>query len=257
MPLFNFELLPIEEIEPWGKAENPNLHWFGLSDGRYWLTIDGHDLFRYQQDAPDVAEYVEYQVVRLWEDVLEILPAVLDPIPPDLQALVETPERERAWLNAADSWLDRQPDDPEMDGWDIYHRATGWWANRQLGTTYLTNAPTLHIWRAGDRIFIRWNGARDSAKPVVAWRWAVEHAEGSLSLDEFERELVRLDTAFIGAMAQRVTAIVAAPPAGIAIDLDALRQEQRDRSQEMARVRRLKSSSPPWDEIRKAIAAVA
>lgn len=109
MPLFNFELLPIEKIEPWRDADGPHLHWFGLSDGRYWLTVDGQDLFRYQyqQDASDVTEYVEYEVVRLWEDVLEIHPSVFDPIPPDMQALVETPERERAWLDAAERWLDQ------------------------------------------------------------------------------------------------------------------------------------------------------
>lgn len=122
---------------------------------------------------------------------------------------------------------------------------------------YLTSVPQLHIWRAGDRVFVRWNGAREPIEGSGASRWAARQAEETLSLDEFERELVRFDAAFIGAMARRVGEVVAAPPAGIAIDLDALRREQRDRAEELARARRQPSPSPPWEEIRAAVAVVA
>jgi Family of unknown function (DUF5984) len=39
-PLFNFELAPLERVQPWGKAGQQNLHWFGLTDGQYWIGKD-------------------------------------------------------------------------------------------------------------------------------------------------------------------------------------------------------------------------
>ena len=34
--LFEFVLRPLEEVQPWG-VDEPTLHWFGLTDGWYWI----------------------------------------------------------------------------------------------------------------------------------------------------------------------------------------------------------------------------
>lgn len=44
--LFNFMLRPTAEIAPWGTPDNPTLSWFGLSDGWYWISIAGDEIFR-------------------------------------------------------------------------------------------------------------------------------------------------------------------------------------------------------------------
>jgi hypothetical protein len=85
---FGFDLRPLGDIVPWGKADDLSLHWFGLTDGWFWIELDGHVLLRYsdrcaarfQLDRP----YVDYQVVRLWEDLITLIPAVLEPVPADL-----------------------------------------------------------------------------------------------------------------------------------------------------------------------------
>ncbi len=46
--LFNFQLRPVTAIAPFGSGW-PTLHWFGLSDGWYWLDVAGAELFRYSQ----------------------------------------------------------------------------------------------------------------------------------------------------------------------------------------------------------------
>ncbi|WSK39909.1 DUF5984 family protein [Micromonospora maris] len=68
------------------------LHWFGLTDGWYWIDLNGHELLRYSDhtmrhlhaDGYEGMPYVDYYVVRLWEDLLQALPAVLEPVPADL-----------------------------------------------------------------------------------------------------------------------------------------------------------------------------
>lgn len=77
MGIFNFELRPVHAITPWG-GESPTLSWFGLSDGWYWLELGGQEIFRARAVEPGEPPYADYQVVRLWEDVLELFPAVLE-----------------------------------------------------------------------------------------------------------------------------------------------------------------------------------
>ena len=101
--LFQFHLRPLEEVEPWGK-DPATLHWFGLSDGWYWWQAGPQQLFRYTQSALDhwAAEspgdskplpYVDYQVVRPWEDLLDALPDVLAPVPDDLAERFQDPDK--------------------------------------------------------------------------------------------------------------------------------------------------------------------
>lgn len=102
MALFEFDLADIEDIVPWGTAPKQSLSWFGLTDGVYHMDVHGKQLFRYSdeirahwkfqyselKDTP----FVDYQVVRLWEDLLEMLPDILNPIPDKLFHLIETHE---------------------------------------------------------------------------------------------------------------------------------------------------------------------
>src|SRR4051812_35106988 len=93
MPLFNFVLRSPEQITQWAKS----LHWFGLTDGWYWLHLGDQEVPRSVKrsaEAPDGLSYVDYNVVRLWEDLLDILPEILEPVPPDVAALT----------SKADSW---------------------------------------------------------------------------------------------------------------------------------------------------------
>jgi len=69
---FRFRLRPITEVSPWGPDRR--LHWFGLTDGWYWIEIDGLELLRYTPqtvqrwigDGPAASTpYVDYYVVRL------------------------------------------------------------------------------------------------------------------------------------------------------------------------------------------------
>jgi len=51
MPLFNFDLTKLEEITPWGTPPDEYLSWFGLTDGVYYLDVNGRQLFRYSEET--------------------------------------------------------------------------------------------------------------------------------------------------------------------------------------------------------------
>lgn len=51
---FGFELCPLTEVAPWGGSNGPaTLHWFGLTDGWYWIELDGLHLLRYDRNTLD------------------------------------------------------------------------------------------------------------------------------------------------------------------------------------------------------------
>jgi hypothetical protein len=49
--LIDFTLLPIAMVQPWGRPDNLSLHWFGLTDGQYWIEVSENKLFEYSEFA--------------------------------------------------------------------------------------------------------------------------------------------------------------------------------------------------------------
>ena len=64
------------EVRSWEATldlgDTPSLHWFGLTQGWYWIEAGG----------PEPLPYVDYYVVRLWEDlgfrILATVPEAFD-----------------------------------------------------------------------------------------------------------------------------------------------------------------------------------
>ena len=135
---FCFRLAPLNVVRPWG-GDKPSLHWFGLTDGLFWIEAGDAELFRYsdalveretRRDPPyPVSVYEDYQVVRYWEDLLDLLPAIRSPLPADFAALVRDADRLSDFLNRATAWSDAAGD--AENRWETYHEATGWWHGRQ------------------------------------------------------------------------------------------------------------------------------
>ncbi|WP_123601984.1 DUF5984 family protein [Micromonospora sp. Llam0] len=47
---FQFQLRPLDQVHPWGR-DKQTLHWFGLTEGWYWLDLNGHQLLRYSAET--------------------------------------------------------------------------------------------------------------------------------------------------------------------------------------------------------------
>jgi len=51
MPLFNFSLRPLDQVQPWGSAPDLSLSWFSLTDGCYWIDAGGEELLRFSDES--------------------------------------------------------------------------------------------------------------------------------------------------------------------------------------------------------------
>ncbi|WP_278262665.1 DUF5984 family protein [Nocardia sp. AG03] len=211
---FRFELDPVEEVVPWG--EQRRLHWFGLTQGHYCMDIGGVGLLKYTQDhsTRDARSWVDYYVVRLWEDLLAVLPSALEPVPEDL-----------AHFFAANSahWVDT--DDPRTDA------ATDAYGLRWTDTAHLRYGPSFRWWRTlapEDTITVAWHHPLDpdgeiefSAPP--SGRRTIPTTEFLAAVTDFDRRL-------LDAMRERIDQLTETGVAeGIELDIPALIEEQAQR----------------------------
>ncbi len=218
MSLFEFELRPIELIQPWGAPEAKTLSWFGLSDGWYWLSLGGQEVLRATGvRANGELPYVGYQVARLWEDILDILPSVLEPVPEDIAALV----------NDADAWKhyrDRLHADAvaDEDRW----MGIAWANQRELDSAHLVCAPRVYIWRVNNDVHIAW-ASQSEGRDL----WASVRGVSSMPVDHFLQELRSFNSRFLGLMGERVRTVVSSGGLpDVHIDLERLQAEQQERS---------------------------
>ncbi len=257
--LFNFELERVEDIEPWGKGDDLSLTWFGLTDGWYWIRAGEEELFRAKDSYLATFQrtqrlpYVNYQVVRLWEDLQDNLPGILEPVPAVLLRQIEPGKRADNWSGKI---LDHFfPDDVEFEGevWENFCRATDWLHGRILSTGHLRNAPAIWLWNDGVILFLRWDSRQgDDDQERV---WASEKGELQLPMATFVEELRDFDRRLIAAMEQRVLTLEQGKSrAPCAIDLKRLREEQIERAESMDNAfRRAQAKTTSWDEVIAAI----
>lgn len=220
---FGFELRPIDEVAPWGD-QNPTLHWFGLTDGQYWIEAGGHELLRYRDDVARrcglARPYPEYYVARLWEDVLELVPALIEPVPEDLVPLVDG--------SFSGGLL-------HDDGDDDVNAALSFVGDHSMYLGHLLSPPDLSVWRH-----------LVDGLDVVTVRQAVPEGEGSLfagpsrsvtvSADDFFGAVADMDRRLFAEMDERCTELERnGAPSGVALDLHQLRVEQDQRRQWLPR----------------------
>jgi hypothetical protein len=235
---FRFTLRPLQDVTPWG-GDNPTLHWFGLTDGWYWIEAGDHELLRYSDrtlsrwaaedgddsggsDSGESNPHVDYYAARFWEDVLEMVSVLTETVPADLADFVaaELP----VWL----------PEDatPQAEA------AADWHSSHSMYMGPLVNAPHVRLWRTivdgDDVVTVAWKNGSDSdiefAAPI-AGRIVVPKSSFDAAVSELDREL-------LAAMEERVTALeTTGPPPGVHVELGHLRREHRDRATWLARAR--------------------
>ena len=212
MPLFEFRLKEIEDIIPWGGEESDlSLSWFELSDSVYYMDVRGKHLFKYTQSIrkhweslyPDsgcnAIEYTDYQVARLHEDLLEILPNVLQPIPEKLLQYVNTIESQRE-LDATISKVLADSTNPELD--DLCFDARYWTNARYLDSGYLIAGPHIFIFRVGEQICVRWDNRQCEIDGIQPWE--EESGEAFYSIEQFMNEVKSFHHRLMSDMQSRV-----------------------------------------------------
>lgn len=213
-----FELTPLAEIRPWGET-HPSLHWFGLTDGCYWIEVNGQELLRYADATGEEHPYVDYYVARLWEDLLTMLPFLCEPVPDDLSSFVSSDPRQ---------W--REPDGDEEHFDEARTAAGDWHAEHSLDLGYLRVSPHLRCWRTAvadtDEAILSWTHQADLDIRFTA----PTEGEVTIPFDQLVDAITGFHWRLMAAMDQRVTRLeCAGTPADVDLDLPQLRREHQYR----------------------------
>lgn len=248
MTLFNFQLRPLSEIKPWGKAPDSHLSWFGLTDGWYWIDTGDAELFRYSPSiiqhwqrignwksgpSSDLDIYVDYDVVRLWEDILDLLPAVLEPIPAQVAARL-TPQAEwDKWYKGFYLKWEGEGDECSDETTDLYLDSIRWWQDRSLDTSYLKAGCRIWFWTDGTDLVVDWDNRGLEIDGIEAW--SAKRGRSRMSLQSFMDALTAFDARLMEAVTSRINTIKADwPRPDIAVDLDSLEKEHGTRTRRLA-----------------------
>lgn len=267
--LFDFHLRPLDEIQPWGKpADNSlSLSWFGFTDGFYRLKVGEEFLLNYTPEIishwtrkyPDTkSTLIDYQVVRLWEDVLEMLPHVLSPLPDELIGYLQTKNLSlTAFNHAASSWLDKQ-DNPVTDSpeWEIFDQATDWLRRkRRLDVFYLRHRPYIWMWAHTDTVTITWDTCDETEDDLPVW--SAQNGSFSMPRSQFLDHVHRFNDELISQMEKRVAGICREwNRPDIFIDCPALQREQEDRAIWLQNALGKSPSQVDWTKVMDAVVRI-
>lgn len=256
--LFNFNLTPVENVQPWGEPSNLVLHWFGLTDGQYWMEAGRDSLFEYSEHARQhlgTTQYCDYQVVRLYEDVLEMVPFILEPVPPPLVPYISG-DSGRAWKTKLDTILENLDDGPDLTRlWDATTASISWTWSREMTTNYLTPSTDISIWSDESQVHIEWDNRNKMEEGVHAWSAIL----GTFSLPraQFIVEIQSFHSRLMEQMSERVKSVAAgALNPDISVDLPGLRREHEFRCLSLDRTRATSIPATDWRAVHEAIQEV-
>lgn len=251
-PLFDFQLRALNQIQPWGAPEDPYLHWFGLTDGFYWMNVGEQTLLEYSQQVqsqPGATRYCNYQVALVHEDLLDMVPHVLAPVPQELQPFISLHSRDsywEAWTSLDDALLFGNPN------LDLLGDAGSWMGARTLDSLYLSPSARIWMWSDTQDVHIQWDNRDKQWNGSPAW--SAQIGSFSLSRADFVNEVSAFHGRFMHLMANRVASIQAlgAPP-DVRIDLAALEQDQHRREQLLEASLQEPIDAMPWSTVVKAV----
>lgn len=256
MPLFNFQLDPLDEIRPWGRDGEPHyLHWFGLSCGRYWINVGQQTLLEYTDAAVaelGVDRYVDYTVDSFHGDIFERARSILTPVPLSLSSYLHSP-RFSHWEEARDRWNQSMIDaTPEQDR---FMDMLIWPWQRRLDLLYLIGPPEIFIWTTESEAYVRWQTDTQRLNGVRAW--SAESGELALTREELIHELQDFNRRYLDAMGERVREVSAGALPCVSIDIDTLRRTEEDmRRMSWSQILQPDTTAAEWIEIEDAMKVV-
>jgi hypothetical protein len=126
MPLINSALKDPGDILPWGTEPDTKMHWFGLTDGDYWLSVGGKTLFEYtneiiQQWGTHHSHYTDYNIVRFLEDFSSLFAAIAETIPEELYRIAKSYVSLYDFYGNASIWLEQLEGSGKVDD-DLWRR---------------------------------------------------------------------------------------------------------------------------------------
>lgn len=255
--LINFQLTPLPDVIPWGSPNNHCLSWFGLTDGQYWISVGATSLFEYSEHARSAGahRYCDYQVVRLLEDILDMLPSIMEPVPSTLVRYLSG-DTGKAWQSKFSSWSNEQFDvTDEEEYWRLAGLAGSLSYNRFLDSAYLSPSATILMWSDEKCVYIEWDNSEKifDGKPA----WSAMKGNFQMQREDFVREIESFHFRLIEQMTSRVNQVVAgALSTGIRVDFPGLLAEHEQRRNAFNQALS-NTVTTQWHEVERAIMVIA
>jgi hypothetical protein len=241
--IFEFKLSAIEDVFLWGYPPNQSLSWFGFTDGKYRIKVGSEYLLNHSKEYTDYLNekfpeylsettFIEYQVVRLWEDILEMLPSILEPVPKEIQYFFVSGDKD--YVDLQSNLLDWQ-DSEIMKGveetvtLDFGELAVCWLDDRRLNNQYLTNSAKIWIWSDEKDVIFSWDNREIEVENIPVW----SSRQGNYTIDkkDFVNEVRKFNNNLISQMEDRVESICRNwNKPEIKIDFENLKNEQKTRA---------------------------
>jgi hypothetical protein len=265
MALFNFKLKELADVMPWGDENHKRLHWFGLTDGNFYMDVGGEKLFHstdeiseyWKRENPEFApkcNFVDYHVVRPYEDLLNILPDILQPIPDIIFNYVDTFEHQAEFDNRMRDYWDLLDDDAEPC--DAFYDATEWINLRQLPTLHLKQGPDIWFLLNNGQLIIRWDNENKYENGIPLW--SSTSGEFRMQVDEFIAEVNGFHNRLMHDMENRIDILLKNNPIpDIDIDLEGLVKEHRERKLSLMTTMNNTPNIKDWDAVQNAIMVFA
>jgi len=241
-------------VKPWGAPDNPNLHWFGLTDGYYWINAGGVKLFEYSDAAQQVGAppFCDYQVIRLLEDVLDFGPAVLEVVPEQLRPFIDLDSLRPpngywpAWRDLTES----QGSEDELA--EQLYLGSAWLGQRTLDSLYLSPSTWIQMWSDPENVYIQWDNRGRTFENEHAW--SAVAGTYTLPRDAFVDEVTSFHARLMSQMQERIERVLAGNlPRSIRVDRDALVSEHAQRSVPLDRSAFVRKPATNWASVASAI----
>ena len=262
--LFDFHLINTIDIVTTG------LSWFWLTDGFYWMNVDGQKLFENSEECLRYSEKegytypnrefqkcMDYQVVRLWEDMIEILPSISQPVPKEFhQLLSQSLVKISADSDLFYDYVNLIDETPEYKANNKYFDKPFYLDSYRLCTMHIGLSPTLYFWRFKDsnedNMHIAWDFTQtfttESGKEIPVWSATIGHFE--MSYESFMQEFNGFHNRLMYAMELKIKEIETKPElqALLCENYD-LRKEHNERIESVERQFKEYPVNFDWDEM--------
>lgn len=263
MALIHFRLKHPDNILPWGDAPDTGMHWFGLTDGEYWLDVNKATLYEYTNEVlaggdVNTSHYVDYQIARLSEDWTNLFESIAEPVPDAFYAIARSSDYLYRFYEAAQTWFDNLSKDPSVDiaaCSDRYDKTIEWIYSRTLTAMHLTFGPGISFFRNRDHISIVWKADHLTENDIPVW--TAQNGEVEMEYEMFIHEMEDFGNRFFSAMDTQVRIAVEKDWGTTPLNKEQLIQEQQERRAEFQRKLSLLKGEPAkhteWDVINSLI----
>lgn len=218
--LFDFKFSPVQNPLKIGYY-----HWFWLTDGFYWMNVGSQRLFEFSdvvirywdmEIESDEQKCMDYQVVRFWEDMLEILPTIIQPVPKAVHKLfLQSHENYQENLNKWLDYVEVEENSGRYKEYELLCSVPFFMNGYSLSTAHLSSSPFVCFWRyqenGKDKIWIGWDFTQtitDKNNHQEIPIWSATKGFFEIDYQDFMNEFQKFNDEFLNKMQERIDDIL-------------------------------------------------